>query len=375
MMRFTVDRLLEPFSFAEFCDAYYEKKPLVITRSMAAYYGGLLTLDAVNAHLGEAHLLSTELRLVRNGDQLDEADYTWPDTSGNRNFADDAVDKEAVFARFYEGYTIGISSYERHSAAVLHLRHDLERVFHAPVVTSVFLAPKKARVSHGHRQQDDLFVLQFAGTKKWTVHNGSRKRVLTAKLEPGDLLYLPGGFVHEARSTDAVSGHITFTLQKYTYADLLRQIADNAEASPWLRRSLPVNVQSAALQGEFLRQAHHLFDHSDLPAYLERLHSDFAEDRLPDSTNRLADYVKLQSIATTSRFRRRTGLWPELTNGGGQAVLTFNRKSLEFPAAAAKSIRVMIKSDEFVVSALPGNRDENLALCSTLVREGFLTFV
>lgn len=374
MTRFTVDRLLEPFSFSKFCDAYYEKKPLVITRHAPAYYDDFLTLDAINAHLGEASLLSTELQLVRNGEQLDTAELTWPDTSGNTRFTDDAVDKERVFARFYEGYTIGIQSYERHCAAVLHLRHDLERVFHTPVVTSVFLTPRNTVGFNAHREDDDLFILQFAGTREWTVHNGSRKRALTATLEPGDLLYIPREFVHDARSVDAVSGHMTFTLQKFTYAGLLRQIADNAEASPWLRRSLPLDVRTAAPQKEFLRRVRHFFDNTDLPAYLERLHSDFAEDRLPDSTNRLADYVQLPSIGAASRFRRRTGLWPELTNGGGQAVLTFNRKSLEFPAAAAKSIRVMIDAEEFVVSALPGNRDENLALCSTLVREGFLTF-
>ena len=56
-------------------------------------------------------------------------------------------------------------------------------------------------------------------------------------------------------------------------------------------------------------------------------------------------------------------------------MLTFHRKELTFPAAAAQSLRVMIDGGEFAVSALPGDGDENLALCSTLVREGFLTIV
>ena len=375
MMHMTVDRLLEPFSLSQFCDAYYGKQPLLIRRRSPAYYDGLLTLDGLNAQLGEASLLSTEVRLVRNGEQLDEADFAWPDSSDNTRFADDAADKETLFARFYEGYTIGISSYERHNAAVLRLRHDLERVFHAPVIAGVFLTPGNAQGLGAHRDREDTFFLQFAGTKKWIVRDGSRKRVLTATLEPGDFLYLPGGFIHEGRSGDALSAHITFGLQKYTYADLLRQIADNAHASPWLRRSLPAGFRNMELNDEVLRQVHQFFDDADLPAYLERLHSDFAEDRLPDSTNRLADYVKLQSIGSASRFRRRTGVWPELTNGGEQVVLTLNRKSLEFPAAAAESIRFMIDAGEFTAGALPGKDDENLALCRTLVREGFLTIV
>jgi ribosomal protein L16 Arg81 hydroxylase len=375
MTRFTVDRLLEPFSFTQFCEAYYERQPLLIKRKSPSHYGDLLTVEALNAHLGEAAMLSTELRLVRNGEQIAEADLAWPDSSDNTRFADDAADKEMIFARFYEGYSLIISSYERHCAAVLHLRHDMERVFHSPAMTYVFLTPRNAQGFRAHQDGEDTFVLQIAGTKHWTVFDGSGKPMITTTLEPGDFLYLPGGFVHEARCADAVSAHITFTLEKYTYANLLRQIADNAHASAWLRRSLPIDVRSGRSNAAFLRHVHQFFDDADLPAYLERMHSDFAEDCLPDSSNRLADYVKLPSIGAGSRFRRRGGLWPELTNGGEQVVLTFQRKELAFPAAAADSLRVMIDGGEFAASALPGNGDENVALCRTLVREGFLTIV
>src|ERR1044071_2138881 len=71
MTRFTVDRLLEPFSFPQFCDAYYGKQPLSIRRLAPEYYDGLITLDSLNADLGETGLVSTELRLVRNGEHLD----------------------------------------------------------------------------------------------------------------------------------------------------------------------------------------------------------------------------------------------------------------------------------------------------------------
>jgi hypothetical protein len=370
----TVDQLLAPISFSEFHGRHYGKKPLLVARRSPAYYDGLLTLDALNAHLGEGSLLSTELRLIRDGEQLDESDFTYPDSSANARFAGDAADKEAVFARFYEGYTIAISSYERHRSAVLHLRHDMERVFHAPVLTYVFLTPRNAQGFSAHADAQDTFILQFAGTKQWTVFKG-RKRVLSATLEPGDFLYLPRGFVHEARSADAVSGHITFVLYAYTYADLLRQIADNAHASDWLRKSLPPDFRSVARNEEFLRHVHEFFDDADLSAYLYRMHGDFAEDRLPDTTDRLADYVKLPSINADTRFRMRSVVSHELMNGGRWVVLTFNRKSLEFPAAAAKSIRFMIEAGEFGVNAVPGRTDKNLALCGTLVREGFLTIV
>lgn len=376
MTRMTVDRLLEPFSFSQFCDAYYEKRPLLIKGRAPSYYDDLVTLGGLDADLGEGSLLATELRLVRKGEELDEAVFTYSDSSPNTRYVNRAADKATVFARFYDGYTINISSYDRHRAAVLHLRHDMERLFHVPVFTALFLTPRNAQGLPAHRDREDAFMAQFAGTKHWTVRDRSRKRVVVdATLEPGDLLYIPSGFVHEGRSADAVSGHITFALEKITYADLLRQIADNAHADPWLRKSLPADFRSVASDGEFLRHVHQFFDDADLPAYLERMHSDFIEDSLPDTTHRVADYIGLPSTGAASRFRMRTGVWPELRNGGGEAVLTFRGKSLEFPAAAAASIHAMIEAGEFAVSALPGDGDENLALCRSLVREGFLTIV
>ncbi|HEX6099923.1 MAG TPA: cupin domain-containing protein [Thermoanaerobaculia bacterium] len=385
-----MDRLLAPFSSSEFHDTYYEKQPLLIKRQSPAYYENLVTLDDINVHLGEGHLSSQALRIVRDGKVLDAGEFTYPDFSASSHGARDTVDKDALFAKFYEGYSIIIHEFERHSAPMLRLCHDLERSFHATVPAHVYLTPSNAQGFVAHWDTHDTLIMQFTGAKDWAVYDSpillpTRQQpiypdqwsrvepTLTATLEPGDLLYIPRGFVHEARTRDTMSGHVTIGLQTHTYADLLRSIADNAHAVPWLRKSLPVDFQSVASNDEFLGHVHEFFDNADLSAYLERMHEDFAEGRLPDATNRLADYVNLPSISTGSRFRLRSVVCHELTNGGGQAVLMFHGKSLKFPAAAAESIRVMVGAREFEVRALPGNSEDNLAWCSRLVREGFLS--
>ena len=388
----TVERLLEPFSFSDFHDAYYEKQPLLIKRQSPAFYDDLLTLQALNEHLGEVHLSSRALRLLRNGETLDSSKYTYARSSSNSRYGSGAVDKDAVFARFYEGYTINLIEYERNSTAMLRFRHDVERMFHAPALANIYLTPRNAQGLVPHWDTHDTFILQFAGVKEWTIYDSpialpaSRQLpregkwtlsepTLKATLEPGDLLYLPRGFVHEARSGDAVSGHVTIGLFVFTYADLLRQIADNADVDPWLRKALPIDYQSVASNDEFLRHVNQFFARADLPAYLERLHSDFADDRLPDATDRMTDYVRLPSLDTDSRLRTRSVVCHALSAGGEEIVLAFNRKSLRFPPAAAESIRYMIAAGEFTVSALPGDGQDNLSWCSTLVREGFLSII
>ena len=95
--------------------------------------------------------------------------------------------------------------------------------------------------------------------------------------------------------------------------------------------------------------------------------------RLTDATDRFADYMKLPSIGAATRMRIRSVVCQELSNGGSKTVLRFDRKTLELPASAARSIRFMIHAREFEMSALPGSRKANAALCSTLIQEGFLT--
>ena len=384
--------LLEPFSLPEFRDAYYEKAPLLLKRQSPAYYENLLTLDRLNEHIGGSRLSSDALRLARDGKELKAEEFTFADTSPNGLRGGDTVDKDLLFAKFYEGYTIILTEYERHSAVLLRLLHDIERTFHTSVMSNVYLTPRNAQGFSAHWDTHDVFILQFSGTKDWMIYDSpillparqQRYRgrewtrvepTLTATLEPGDLLYVPRGFVHEARSQEAVSGHVTIGLYVYTYAHLLQTIADNAHADPWLRKSLPADFQSVTADDEFLRRIHRFFDNADLPAYVERLHDDFAATRLPDATDRLADYVNLPFIGADSRFRTRTVVCRELKDGDQEVVLSFHQKTLKFPLSAAEAIRCMIDTGEFPASALPGNCEDNLALCSTLVREGFLSVV
>ena len=84
----------------------------------------------------------------------------------------------------------------------------------------------------------DVFVLQVAGEKHWTIHepvlqaplrdqpwterrDAVRERaaeppVIDAVLRPGDALYLPRGYLHSARALGGVSAHLTVGVHPVT---------------------------------------------------------------------------------------------------------------------------------------------------------------
>ena len=100
-----------------------------------------------------------------------------------------------------------------------------------PVQVNAYITPAQNRGFAPHYDVHDVFVLQFAGRKHWTIHEpvleaplrASRgttasprsrpapraSRVIDTVLEPGDALYLPRGYLHAASALGGVSGHLT----------------------------------------------------------------------------------------------------------------------------------------------------------------------
>src|SRR5689334_10486589 len=98
-MPLTMTRLLEPLTLEEFHADYYERKPLLIKRPSRQWYDEIVTLDDINAHLGHGYLLSTELRLVRDGKELGGREFTYATTSVNSHWTSDTVNKDTLFAK------------------------------------------------------------------------------------------------------------------------------------------------------------------------------------------------------------------------------------------------------------------------------------
>ncbi len=121
---------------------------------------------------------------------------------------------------------------------------------------NAYLTPPGAAGLAPHHDTHDVFVLQVAGTKHWTVrepvvdtplprhvsdHDAAAGQpvLFEAVMEPGDTLYLPRGFVHSAAAQQGVSLHLTIGVLATTVHDVLRLLVDRAGDEVAFRRSLP----------------------------------------------------------------------------------------------------------------------------------------
>ncbi|KAL9189859.1 hypothetical protein ACHAXT_009534 [Thalassiosira profunda] len=174
-----------------------------------------------------------------------------------------------------------------HSDAVHSLLSLLESEFGCMVGSNAYLTPLHSQGFAPHYDDVDVFILQLEGFKRWRVHAPFNKRetlpressrdysqkeveeggeeILDVVLGPGDVLYLPRGWIHQAETVarpknvpklsgvkDDHSLHLTVSaMQKWCWADFLEVLmpealesAATSDKTISLREGLPRNFLS-----------------------------------------------------------------------------------------------------------------------------------
>ena len=120
---------------------------------------------------------------------------------------------------------------------------------------NAYLTPAGAAGLAPHHDTHDVFVLQVAGAKHWAVrapvvdtplprhvsdHDvaAAQPVLFEDEMRPGDVLYLPRGYVHSAAAQQGVSLHLTIGILATTVHDVLRTLVDRAGDDVAFRHSL-----------------------------------------------------------------------------------------------------------------------------------------
>jgi hypothetical protein len=105
------------------------------------------------------------------------------------------------------------------------------------------------------------------------------------------------------------------------------------------------------------------------------MRSRLVRSRRPVLDGQLAHLRALRDLDSETELERRPTVLADLVVREGRAKLTFEGRTLEFPAHVGDALEFVLRTDEpFCPSDLPGTLDEEgrLALVARLVREGLL---
>ncbi|MYR95642.1 MULTISPECIES: cupin domain-containing protein [unclassified Streptomyces] len=248
----------------EFARDVWARKPL-LTRG-ASDFSDLFSTAAVDELISRRGLRTPFLRVAKDGSTLPESGFTAP--AGVGATIGDQLDDTALWRAFADGATLVLQALQRTWEPVADLTSRLSAELGHPVQANAYVTPPQNRGFDAHYDVHDVFVLQIEGAKRWLVHEpvhpdplrdqpwtDHRSAVAEAArgeahldtvLKPGDVLYLPRGWLHGAEALGGVSVHVTLGIHTWTRYALAEQLAQAALAAlrddPRMRSTLPLGV-------------------------------------------------------------------------------------------------------------------------------------
>jgi bifunctional lysine-specific demethylase and histidyl-hydroxylase NO66 len=283
---------------------------------------------------------------------------------------------------FERGATIVLQALHHNWLPLARFCRELERELGQPAQANAYYTPRRAQGFAVHHDTHDVFVLQVSGEKHWRVYEpllelplkDQRYKaalgehgapVLELTLRPGDTLYLPRGWLHDALTSDSDSLHITVGINVYPWLDALRDAVERLAEDVALRRSVPDDGEGAAsllsrLEVELAPER-----------VAQRRRRRFARTRRPILDGQLAEVRALPDLTVDTLLERRPTVIAELEG----TTLVFEGKELAFPDRVRPELEAIASSDEpFTAGELPSALDDEsrLVLVRRLIREGFL---
>ena len=247
-------RCIEPVGEDEFLAEHWERRPLVVERGAPGRYDDLLSEAEVERLLTSGGLRFPGFRLVKAGEQLAVRDYT-TDIPWRPSGFTGTADVDRVLAEWERGATIVLQGLHLHRPELGAFCRSLERTLGHPAQVNAYYTPRAAQGLPVHHDTHDVFVLQVSGEKRWLVYEpalelplrnqkysaelgGPGEPVHDLVLRPGDMLYLPRGWLHEALTSDSDSLHLTVGVNVVTWLDAFKAALEECGDELGFRRSI-----------------------------------------------------------------------------------------------------------------------------------------
>ena len=308
-----------------------------------------------------------------------------------------AVRLAAIYSAYRTGSTLLQLHLQLRWPAIAALCRDIENELLArgvPLAEAIganaYLTPAQARGFDIHYDNHCVLIIQLHGSKHWEVFPPTQELpverceqtipreqlgapVVETWLTQGDVLYIPRGFPHAARSGDDSSLHLTLSLRTRTWLEALTEMC---RSHVEFRRSLPPTPVGSA-------QAREHLEHRLLPELAGLNVDEFARRKILDLLSELNPLPqgRLRAIDTAptcgpdTSVRRVPHMQCVASLEDGQAVLRFPGATLRLHARMKKVFDFIAANEEFTARDLPpihGNYDA-VELTRILIQQGLVS--
>jgi ribosomal protein L16 Arg81 hydroxylase len=390
----SADHLLAPLGLASFLSEYWGKAHLFLHRQDQDYYRNLFTLADIDrcmmTGISKPGVMASFISPPGSDRKRTEGTIT-------------PSDLDLAYKRFSEGDTIRIIGVDRLNAPVRELALRIQAALGAKVRVNIYLTPSTSQGFTVHFDYHDAFIIQVSGSKHWLVYepeyaapvdlpfariwnsSPANPGALTLReervLEAGDLLYIPRGFYHEARTAHEHSLHLTFSLDPVYWITVLQKSLELlCRECPELRQALPptfpfgTDVAVESLEATFQSLLDLVREHASFEKTARHLLNEELADSPPPPDGHFADLVRLEEVSPETRVERRAGFVPILERRDGEVVLQFGAHHVRGPLALLEALEFVRDHRTFKAMDLPGpiTNSSRVVLVRRLLREGLL---
>lgn len=210
--------LCEELFTEEFFEKYWEKAPLHVRAAGR---------ERPISRLPEALTVDDAMTILR---------YCGPNLKMFRR--GESCDSDNFLVGYLHGASLIVNQADRFNETIYTLCRGLADRFFNHVFAVVYLTPAQSHAVRLHNDDQDVFLMQVWGKKRWKVRDAPQllcyteemlgkdevvpkklvgDPVLEFTIEPGDILYMPRGFLHEATTGEEPSLHVTITIPTSDY--------------------------------------------------------------------------------------------------------------------------------------------------------------
>ena len=382
----TLAGLIAPHSLQHFLEHHWEREPLHVLGRPDEARASLVSLEAVDAMLSTRVNRHPDVSVVNAANPVEPEDYT---------DGEDLVDPIRVARLFAAGGTIIINNLDQYSPQVRALVSQLEAELRVHAQANLYLTPGGAQGFAAHYDSHDVILVQVIGQKQWRLYDSPKglpmrgerfdpaatkpgERTAELLLQPGGVLYIPRGLMHDAVAVDdGPSMHVTIGLHAFRWSEvLLEALAAQAIVDPDLRAGLPLGALRSDASVDALREAmrarvDRLIEAMRWDDVSPRLLAQFDRDHKEHLPGLMMDAVT--PITPETVFARRGGVHAEVALEGEALVLTVDGRSTRWPAAVAPMLTAALTHEgPFRMADLGDDLDDpgKLTLLRRLLGEG-----
>jgi hypothetical protein len=226
-----------------------------------------------------------------------------------------------------------------------------------PTQANIYITPHHSVGFSKHADGHEVLILQIAGSKAWVLSPADSAKVEIA-LRSGDLLYVPRGMFHAARSGEEDSIHITLGLHPAYGFDLIRSLAYLAsEMDVFQSPAPPVFADPAAMvafEADLRTRLQTLLNELPPLALTEVRHEDLRRNQSQRWPGRFADLRLVHRMDLDTIVCRRPGVLTRVRAEGNLLHVEIVDEQVTIPVFLRDGLQLVLGDSSFSIGEVGG---------------------